>query len=46
MNSTEEHLIRLLAELDAPTQVDLRSLLPTEKELIATLDRLLAQVRS
>jgi hypothetical protein len=45
MNGTEEHLIRLLAELDAPTQVDLRSLLPTEKELIA-LDRLLAQVRS
>jgi hypothetical protein len=41
MNGTEEHLIRLLAELAAPTEDGLRAMLPTEEELTAALDRLL-----
>ena len=45
MNGTEEHVIPLLAELDAPTE-DLRSLMPPDEERIATLDRLLARGRS
>jgi hypothetical protein len=42
MNGTEGHLIRMLAELDAPDEAAPRAMLPSEAELIAALDRLLA----
>ncbi len=42
MDGTEERLRELLA--DAPTGEDIRAMLPSEEELTAEIDRLLAEM--